>query len=126
METSTGRTRLPCKPKWWNIDWVELGCRGWDINVEGACYGEQKAMRARFDSCFVHLDRDTLGLHIHGHPRFVARVLTDLVAAKVFRFGPGYLSTAWNMTMDVGGITEGTNTSDNTTTGNAYWLRLVS
>ncbi len=113
------------KPKWWNVDWVELGCRGWDINVEGACYGEQKAMRARFDSCFVHLDRDTLGLHIHGHPRFVARVLTDLVTAKVLRITEG--TGTWSMTMDVGGF--GNNyftSSDNTTAGNGYWLRLVS
>ena len=100
------------KPKWWNIDWVELGCR--DINVEGACYGEQKAMRARFDSCFVHLDRDTLGLHIHGHRLFVARVLADLIAAGVLRMGP---SMTW-LTAD--------NTTMTSGSGSTHILRLAS
>jgi len=102
------------KPKWWNIDWVELGCRGWDINVEGACYGEQKAMRARFDSCFVHLDRDTLGLHIHGHRLFVARVLTDLIAAGVLQERP---TIAW-LTAD--------NTTMTSGSGNTHTLQLAS
>lgn len=113
------------KPKWWNIDWVELGCRGWDINVEGACYGEQERARARFDSCFVHLDRDTLGLHIHGHRVFVARVLSDLIAAGVFRIGEE--SNVWKLVMDVGGF--GTNyptTGDNTTAASGYSIKLVA
>ncbi len=113
------------KPKWWNIDWVELGCRGWDINVEGACYGEQKRMRARFDSCFVHLDRETLGLHIHGHRPFVARVFSDLIAAGMFRITEE--RNIWNLTMDMGGF--GGNyptTSDNTTAANGYCLKLVA
>ena len=113
------------KPKWWNVDWVELGCRGWDINVEGACHGEQKRMRARFDSCFVHLDRETLGLHIHGHRLFVARVVSDLIAAGVFRIIEE--SNVWNVVMDVGGFGPLCSaTSDNTTAGNGYWVRLVA
>ena len=101
------------KPKWWSVDWVELGCRGWDINVEGACYGEQKAMRARFDSCFVYLDRDTLGLQIHGHRLFVARVLSDLIAAGVLQRGPSMTWRADNTTMTSG-------------SGNTHVLSLAS
>ncbi len=123
METSTGRTRLPCKPKWWNIDWVELGCRGWDINVEGACYGEQKRMRARFDSCFVHLDRDTLGLHIHGHRTFVAQVFSDLVAAKVFQVIEE--TNTLNLEMDVTSCDMRHLTAD-TTADSGYYLKLVA
>ena len=113
------------KPKWWNIDWVELGCRGWDINVEGACYGEQKRMRARFDSCFVHLDRETLGLHIHGHRLLVAHVFSDLIAAGMFRITEE--TNTWNVTMDVGGYGSNRLTLGNdTTAASGYSIRLVA
>ena len=113
------------KPKWWNIDWVELGCRGWDINVEGACYGEQKRMRARFDSCFAYLDRDTLGLHIHGHRLFVVRVVSDLIAAGVFRIVEE--SNALNIVMDVGGFGPSYPlTADITTAASGYSIKLVA
>ena len=114
------------KPKWWNIDWVELGCRGWDINVEGACYGEQKAMRARFDSCFVHLDRNTLGLHIHGHRCFVARVFCDLIAAGLYQVVEETNTVNW--ILDVGGTATGypATTGNNTTAAAGYCLKLVA
>ena len=72
------------KPKWWNVDWVELGCRGWDIDVTGAGLGEE----GEFDWDHAHLDRDTLHLILCGEPSFVARVLSDMIAAGVLQNGP--------------------------------------
>ena len=72
------------KPKWWNVDWVELGCLGWDIDVTGAGLGEDGDL----DWQHAHLDRDTLHLILCGKPAFVARVLSDLIAAGVLLRGP--------------------------------------
>jgi hypothetical protein len=108
------------KPKWWNIDWVELGCRGWDIRVIGAGLGED----GELDWQYAHLDRDTLDLLLSGRPAFVVRVLGDLVAAGLFRIVEE--TYTWNVNMDVGGVydTKYLNTSD-TTAGSGYQLRLV-
>ena len=99
------------KPKWWNIDWVELGCRGWDINVVGAGLGED----GELDWQYSHLDRDTLDLIISGGPAFVATVLSDLIAAKVLEGGP---------TMTWFACTGDTTTGDTTT--NNVTLKLAS
>ena len=99
------------KPKWWNVDWVELGCRGWDIEVTGADLGPQRENPWEWD--YASLDRETLHIVISGRPAFVARALSDLIAAKVLRQGP---TMTWL-------------TADNTTAGstnNTYSLRLAS
>ena len=109
------------RPKWWNIDWVELGCRGWDITVKGAGLGEG----GELDWQYAHLDRDTLDLILHGKPAFVARVLSDLVEAKVFRVGKE--TNTWNMAMNVGGFgVNSPTTSDNTMACSGYWIKLVA
>ena len=74
------------KPKWWNIDWVELGCRGWDIEVAGADLGPQRENPWEYD--YASLDRDTLHVVMSGRPAFVAIALTDLIAAGVLQRGP--------------------------------------
>ena len=94
------------KLKWWNIDWVELGCRGWDIDVTGAGLGEDGDL----DWQYAHLDRDTLDLIVSGKPAFVARVLSDLIAAGVLQRGQ---TMTWM------------NHNTNTTTGDSS-LRLAS
>lgn len=71
------------RPKWWNIDWVELGCRGWDIETTGADFGPQRESPWEYD--YANLDRDTLHLVMSGRPAFIARVITDLCAARLFR-----------------------------------------
>ena len=101
------------KPKWWNIDWVELGCRGWDIEIDGASLGPQRENPWEYD--YADLDRDTLHIVMSGRPAFVARVLSDLVAA-------GLLQRATAM----GWLTDNSVTAGNTTTGNSYTLRLAS
>ena len=100
------------KPKWWNIDWVELGCRGWDIDATGAGLGED----GELDWQHAHLDRDTLHLILCGKPAFVARVLSDLIAAGVLQRGLTMMS--W--------LTSGTSTADNSSTGTNAVLRLAS
>ena len=101
------------KPKWWNIDWVELGCRGWDIEIDGASLGPQRENPWEYD--YADLDRDTLHVVMSGRPAFVARVLSDLVAAGVLWRSPG-----------MGWLTSGTSTADNSSTGTSLVLRLAS
>ena len=102
------------KPKWWNIDWIELGCRGWDIEIDGASLGPQRENPWEYD--YADLDRDTLHIVMSGRPAFVARVLSDLIAAGVLQRGPA-------MTWLIG---SGTSTADNTSTGTNAVLRLAS
>ena len=103
------------KPKWWNIDWVELGCRGWDIEIDGASLGPQRENPWEYD--YADLDRDTLHIVMSGRPAFVARVLSDLIAAKVLQRGPTMMSWIVN---------SGTSTADNSSTGTNAVLRLAS
>lgn len=87
------------RPKWWNIDWVELGCLGWDIEVGGAGLGED----GEFHWQHAHLDRETLDLILVGRKEFVLRVIGDLKAVGVL---PSFeISTA--------PFTVATTTSDN-------------
>ena len=99
------------KPKWWNVDWVELGCRGWDIEVTGADLGPQRENPWEWD--YASLDRETLHIVISGRPAFVARVLSDLITAKVLQQG---LTMTW-LTAD--------NTTTAGSTNNTYSLRVA-
>ena len=114
------------KPKWWNIDWVELGCRGWDIDVTGAGLGED----GELDWPHAHLEPDTLHLIVCGKPAFVAQVLNDMVAAKAMRITEKSDPLVWNMVVDLGGLGvcwPGAYTGDTVTAGSGGQnLRLVS
>ena len=111
------------KPKWWNIDWVELGCLGWDIDVTGAGLGED----GELDWQHAHLDRDTLHLILCGKPAFVAQVVNDMIAAKVVRVKSGLV---WDTVVDLGGLGvcwPGDYDSDTVTAGSGGQnLRLAS
>lgn len=60
------------------VDWVELGCRGWDIDESGA---ERNPVACCPESDAAHLDRTTLHLLVMGCRRFVAATINDLIAA---------------------------------------------
>lgn len=110
------------KPRWWSIDWVELGCLGWDIDVTGAGLGED----GELDWQYAHLDRDTLHLILCGKPAFVARVISDMVAAKLLRMKEG--NSIYHMTLDcgIGPFWPATLTGNTTTAASGHTMRLVS
>ena len=115
--------RIRRKPKWWHTDWVELGCRGWNIDVTGAGLGED----GELDWQYAHLDRDTLDLIFSGKPAFVARVISDMVAATVLRVSES--DGIYHMTLDCSGAGRywpATLTGNITTAGSGHNLRLVS
>ena len=116
--------RIRRKPKWWHTDWVELGCRGWNIDVTGAGLGED----GECDWQYAHLDRDTLDLILSGKPAFVARVISDMLAAKVLRSTEE--SNVLNMVMDLSGLGNYPWPSgwggETVTAGSGHNLRLVS
>ena len=101
------------KPKWWNVDWVELGCRGWDIEIDGASLGPQRENPWEYD--YGDLDRDTLHIVVSGRPAFWAVVLSDLRAARVLQRVP---TISW--------VTSGTSAAGNSSTGTNAVLRLAS
>ena len=63
------------------IDWVELGCRGWDLEPEGAGMDCDWQEERCHEDDYAHVDRKTLSLLCHGCPKFVAGVMNDLLAA---------------------------------------------
>ena len=63
------------------VDWVELGCRGWDIDETGAGLNENGEDGKHGN--YAHLDRATLHLLFAGDRPFVERVLNALVAAGI-------------------------------------------
>ena len=69
-----------------DVDWVELGCRGWDINHIGAgLYGASDEQPLGDPTVslndYAHIDQHTLALMMDGSPAFVRRVVDDLEAA---------------------------------------------
>lgn len=109
------------KPKWWNIDWVELGCRGWDINVIGAGLGEDGEIGWQY----AHLDRDTLDLIIHGRPAFFARVITDFLAARVINYVETNDTVQWNLDFLSGSSTSSHGLTTATSSTGSH-IRLVA
>jgi hypothetical protein len=77
---------------WSQVDWVELGCRGWEIEEEGALLYEGDDMN------HAHLDFTTGHLILSGFPAFVRRVIYDLEAANV----PD-IAIRWAVTATAGG-----------------------
>lgn len=66
------------------VDWVELGCRGWDIDASGAELANAEACCP--DSDHAHIDRTTLHLLVFGCRCFYARVQNDLVAGGIMKY----------------------------------------
>ena len=62
-----------------DVDWVELGCRGWEIDETGA----EAADLDPGGECVCHLDRTTLDIIMQGPGLWMERMVTDLAAAKV-------------------------------------------
>lgn len=76
---------------WKDVDWVELGCRGWGIDETGAELADPpEGDDAGLDG-HAHLDFTTLHLILGGPPDFVDRVIRDLRAAYV-------LTPVWSYT----------------------------
>ena len=63
------------------LDWVTLGCRGWEIDQSGAGLDQDWQPERCCESDAAHLDRTTLHLMLLGCPAFVRRVMDDLDAA---------------------------------------------
>ena len=70
-----------------DVNWVELGCRGWDIDEAGAGLAQGNRHQdgdptvCCDDDC-CHLDEETLELAFNGCPDFLRRVMDDLGAAR--------------------------------------------
>lgn len=62
-----------------DVDWVELGCRGWEIDETGA----EAAYLDPNETCGCHLDRTTLAIILCGDARWCAARLEDLAEANV-------------------------------------------
>lgn len=60
------------------LDWVELGCLGWEIDGSGA---EASHLGCCEENDLCHLDRTTLHLFLGGCREFVAARTNDLLAA---------------------------------------------
>ena len=69
-----------------DVDWVELGCRGWEIDWSGADIDDGHGQHA-------HLDRTTLHLILDGHADWARRVIGDLLAANLFGKPIGTVTT---------------------------------
>ena len=89
------------------VDWVELGCRGWDIDSTGAgLYGDQEGMIDIGDPAVchswdhAHLDKTTLHIMVGGCRQFLCRVLNDLIASGLLISPPRVTTTT---TDDSGG-----------------------
>ena len=66
------------------INWVELGCRGWEIDETGAGLHFEDGQTCHED-CYAHMDRTTLHILCVGCRAFYARVLNDLFAAGLLK-----------------------------------------
>lgn len=62
-----------------DVDWVELGCRGWDIDATGA----EAADLDPTETMYCHLDRTTLDIILCGDAQWCAARLSDLAEARV-------------------------------------------
>jgi hypothetical protein len=82
------------KYHWKLVDWVELGCRGWEIEEDGALLYEG------YDMNHAHLDWSTGHLILSGFPGFVRRVISDLEAA-----GLPDIAIRWAVTATTGTAT---------------------
>lgn len=71
------------------VDWVELGCRGWEIDETGAWFVGPHPTEG---PDHVHLDLDTLAILVGGDGAFLRRVYHDLAAAGI----PGMVE--WTIT----------------------------
>jgi len=81
---------------WREVDWVYLGCMGWDIDITGAGYYGLKAAQLPDGTSLgnpgcdpwstIHLDRTTLDIIMHGgNLEWLEARLAELRAAGVAR-----------------------------------------
>lgn len=77
-------------PPWETVDWVELGCRGWEIDTHGARLGSIRAGPA-----WCHLGNADLDIAFAGSPAFLRRVYDDLVAAGVRGLKDNWIITTY-------------------------------
>lgn len=99
------------------VDWVELGCRGWEIDQTGAelVDGEN----------FAHLDRTTLDLIFGGSRQHWGIVTNDLVAAGLLKHNPEMLR-AWEMAVALPTLTEGTSGTTGSHVVDVEWKAMAS
>ena len=80
------------KRTWKDVDWIELGCRGWEIDETGAwCADPPENLVTRRnpyhtavgERAHAHLDWSSLDLLLSGPPEWVERAVDDLRAANV-------------------------------------------
>jgi hypothetical protein len=64
-------------PAWLNVDWVQLGIYGWEIDESGAGFESGN------DEDYIHLDRTTLDLICGGSAAFIRDRLAELDTAGV-------------------------------------------
>lgn len=96
------------------VDWVELGCRGWNIDETGAGLNEEAD-----DGNYAHLDKTTLHLLFAGNRPFVRQVLNNMVAAGMLE--DRRPAVAWRT------INDGTFTSSTADSAiYAHTLRMVA
>jgi len=72
------------------IDWIELGCLGWDIDETGAGMDAEWQEGPGFRCCeddYAHIDRETLDLLLYGCPQFVVRVINHLLWCHYVKLG---------------------------------------
>lgn len=74
---------------WEDVDWVELGCRGWEIDESGA-----ELTDPNNDQNGVHLDFNTLHLMLYGYADFTERAIRDLRCANVLTPPWGHTTTS--------------------------------
>lgn len=104
------------------VDWVELGCRGWEIDDTGAelawDFGESCC-----ETDHAHLDRTTLHLFVGGCRAFYVRVHNDLQAVGIVKYVPmsGYESVHARIDLEGLPLTQGTGTANNIAIEPASW-----
>jgi len=72
------------------IDWVELGCLGWDIEPTGAgmdCEWQASPALRCHDDDYAHIDRESHQLLLCGCPQFIAMVMNHLLWCVYIRLG---------------------------------------
>lgn len=86
------------------VDWVELGCRGWDLVDYGGCGVGASLLCSDVTGAFLSYHKNVgFRLHVNAPPKDAARVWNDLLSAGLFRpiesysiftFGTGGTQTA--------------------------------
>lgn len=69
------------------LDWVELGCRGWDLENYNSCgVGAYLACSDITGVSLLYHRKVGFRLHVNASPSDTARAINDLMAAGMFWF----------------------------------------